>query len=335
MSSRQQMVRQPGSHQPGKRCPPARNVQDSLVAIYQERDALQPAMCTTDWWPSTRKEMSFRQQCVRQSGGHQIGNRCPPSSIVYNSLVAINQEINVLPRAMCTIARWSSVKIEMLCHQQCVIQLGGHLLGKSCSLASNVYDSLVAINQESDVIPPANGTIAWWPSTRKVMFSRQQYLGQLGGHQLGKRCPPASNVYDTLVAISQDRDALPQAMCRIAWWSSTRQEMSSRQQLVRQPVDHQLGKRYPPASNMYDSLVGINQERDALPPAMCTIALWPSTTKEMSIRKQYYDSLMAVYQERDVLPKAMCTLAWWPSTRTVISSRQQMVRQPGGHQLGN
>ena len=180
------------TNQEQQRCPHASNVDDNLVAISQDRDALPQAMCRIAWWSSTRQEMSSRQQCVRQPDGHQLGKK-------------------------------------MSSRQQCVCQPGGNNLGKRCHPAKSVYDSLVSIIYERVVLPPAMCRIAWWPSTGKQMSSRQQCVRQPGGHELGQRCSPASNVYDILVAINQNRDVLPAAMCTIAWWPPTRIEMSSRQ----------------------------------------------------------------------------------------------------------
>ena len=297
MSSRQKCVREPTGHQLGKRSVPTSNVYDSLVAIGYERDVLPPGMCTIAWQTSTRKVMSSRQQGVLQPGGHQQGQRCPPARNVYESLVDINQERDVLPRAMCRIVWWISTRKEMSYRNQCVGQYSCYQLGKRCPPASKVHQSLVAINQDRDVLPPAMSTIAWWPSTRKAIFSHKECVRQHGGHQLGKRCSPARNVYDSMAANNQVRDALWPAMCTIAWWPSTRKKMCSRKQCVRQPGGHRPGKRCTPASNVFDSLVAINKEKDLFPPAMCMIA-------------------------------------WWQSTRKQISSRQQCVQQPGVHQVG-
>ena len=180
MSSRQQCVRYPGRHQLGQRCLPASNWYDSPLTINQERDILPPAICMIAWWPSTRKEMPSRQQCVRQPYGHQLRKRCPSA------------------------------------RNQCVRQFDGRLLGKGCLPTSNVYDSLVAIYQERDALMPPMCTIPWQPSIRKVKSSRQQCVRQPVGHQPGKRCPPASNVFDSLVAINQETDVFPPAMYTIA-----------------------------------------------------------------------------------------------------------------------
>ena len=163
----QQCVRYPGCRQLGQRQPPARKVHDSLVPIYYERDVLPLTMCTIARWPSTRKEMSSRQQYDRQPGGHQLAKRC-------------------LPASSCTIAWCPSTSKEMSSHHQCVRQPVGQQLAQSCLPASNVYDSLVAIYQERDAFLPPMCTIAWQPSTRKVMSSRQQSVRQPGGHQLRK-----------------------------------------------------------------------------------------------------------------------------------------------------
>ena len=221
MNSSQQCVRQPGGRQLGKRCP-ASNVYNSLLVINMDGDVLRPAMCRIAWWPPTRKDMFIRQQCVRQPQGY-------PSH-----------------------CWWEDISILVDGHQAIF-----HIAGGRTSLAQLMATRL-SYTLARDVLPPAMCTIDWWPSTRIEMSFRQQGVGQTGGHQLEQRCPSASNMKDSFVAISQDRDMRP----------STRKEISSRQQYLRQPGGHQLGKRCPPTSNMMDRLVFINQERYVPKPAM-------------------------------------------------------------------